>query len=171
MIWIKIIKSLIGLLHSEISPGEIAAGAALGAIIGLNPAFAIQNILIFFLIFMLKVNIGAAIFSIGIFAIIGFFIDPIANSIGYSLLVNIQGLTPLWTYLYNLPVVPFTRFYNTVVIGNFVISLILFIPLFIFTKKFIINYRTSSLRQRVDNLKIVKLFKLTNIYNIYEKYK
>lgn|SRR3989339_284147 len=170
MLWIKFVKSLIKLLHSEISPGEIAGGVALGAMIGLTPVFTIQKIVLFLLVLILKVNIGAALFSVAIFALAGLLLDPLAHQLGYLLLVKFQPLTSAWTAMYNMPIVPFTRFYNTVVLGNFVLSLILLVPVFLLSKKLIIKYR-QDYRQHVEKWKVVKLLKLTSIYSIYDKYK
>ena len=169
MFFYKIIKTIIGILHSQISPTEIAFGAALGAFIGLAPHLTPQNVLIFLLIFLLKVNVGSAMLSAGIFAVIAHFFDPVFDKIGYLLLVKADSLTPFWTHLYNMPIVPFTRFYNTIVLGSFVASLVLFIPVYIFSKWFIVYYR-NNLQAKVQNWKVWKVFKLDMLLNIYNKY-
>jgi uncharacterized protein (TIGR03546 family) len=167
MFWVKIVKNLINVLHSEISPRQIAGGVALGAIIGLTPINALHNYLVFFLILILQVNIGMALLSITIFKLIAFAIDPLANGIGYQLLVNATGLVPLWTHLYNMPIVPYTHFYNTIVLGSLIIALLLFVPIFMATTKLVTLYR-GHWREKVENLKIVKLLKLTSAFNIYD---
>ena len=87
MFWIKIVKRLIRILQSEISPSQIAGGVALGSIIGFTPFMALHNLVIFFLILILKVNISTALLSVALFSIIGYFTDPLANTIGFFLLV------------------------------------------------------------------------------------
>ncbi|MCX5781816.1 MAG: TIGR03546 family protein [Elusimicrobia bacterium] len=169
MFFYKIIKSIIGILHSQISPNEIAFGAALGAFIGLSPYMTLHNLIIFLLIFLLKVNVGSAFLSVGVFAVIGRIFDPLSDAIGYVLLVNINSLTPFWTKLYNMPLVPFTKFYNTIVLGSFVIAVLLFVPIFYFSKWFI-NYYRLSLQAKIQNWKIMKIFKLSSIFNMYDKY-
>jgi uncharacterized protein (TIGR03546 family) len=166
----KILKSVVQFLHSNISPKEIAFGFALGAIIGLIPYFTLISFFVFFLIIILNVNFSAAMFSLALFKIIGFITDPIAHKIGYFLLVKVKFLENFWTTLYNMPIVPFTRFYNTVVLGSFIISIILFLPIVIFVEKFIIFYR-KNLAQKVERLKIIKLLKLTSLYEWYNKLK
>lgn len=170
MLWLKMLKSLIKVLHSDVSPAQVSAGVAMGAIIGLTPINALHNYLIFFLILILKVNIGAALLSIGVFKLVAFIIDPAADALGYVLLVKIKALVPMWTSLYNMPIMPFTHFYNTVVLGSLVIALILFVPIYVGTGKLITYYRTNW-RGKVENLKIVKLIKLTSIFNIYDRLK
>ena len=169
MFFYNIIKTIIGILHSEISPNEVAFGAALGAFIGFAPYLTPQNVLIFLLIFLLKVNVGSATLSAGIFAVIAQFLDPVFDKIGYALLVKADSLTPFWTNLYNMPLVPFTKFYNTVVLGSFVVSVVLFIPIYIFAKWFLVYYR-NNLQAKVQNWKIWKVFKLNAAINIFNKY-
>jgi uncharacterized protein (TIGR03546 family) len=169
MFFYKIIKTIIGILHSEVSPTEVAFGAALGAFIGLSPYQTPQNVIFFLLIFLLKVNVGSAILSAGIFAVIAHFFDPVFDKIGYALLVRADSLTPFWTSLYNMPIVPFTKFYNTVVLGSFVSAIVLFVPIFIFSKWFIVYYR-NNLQAKVQNWKIWKIFKLNSLINIFGKY-
>jgi uncharacterized protein (TIGR03546 family) len=170
MFWINIVKKFIGLFHSNINPDEIAAGFALGSIIGFTPFFALHNLFVFFLIIIFNVNIGAAMFGAFIFSMVGVFTDPIAHQIGYLLLVKAEALTPFWTQLYNMPIVPFTRFNNTVVLGSLIISIILFIPVWLMFKKLIILYRTKW-KDKVDKWKIMQLMKSTSIYDYYTKFK
>lgn len=169
MFWIKLIKKLFKALNADASPSEIAGGVVLGAIIGLTPVFALHNLLVFILIIILRVNISAAVFSTVLFGIIGLGVDPLAHIIGEKLLLA-PGLNNLWTALYNMPVAPLTRFNNTVVLGSLIISLILLIPIFIFSKKFVVVYR-EKLQEKIQKFKIVKLLKASRIYKIYTRFK
>lgn len=169
MFWFKVAKKIITLLHSKISPSQIAGGIALGIFLGLSVNIWLK-LLFFFLILSLKVNISAALLSAGVFALIGYLVDPLADLLGYLVLVQLKFLTPLWTYLYNLPLVPFTKFNNTVVMGSIIISMILFLPVFLSSKKFIIYYRNNQM-PKVEKLKVVKLLKASKIYLLYQKIK
>ena len=170
MIWFKFIKSMIRVLSSNVSPKQISGAVVLGLFIGLNPYFTLHSLVFLVLIYFLQVHVATAFLSIAIWKIIGYLVDPLSHTIGYWLLVKIDSLNPFWTNLYNTSIIPFTKFYNTVVLGSFVISLILTIPVFIFCQKFIVFYR-ANVRNKVENLKIVKLFKLSNIYKIYSRFK
>jgi len=169
MLWIKLVKQIVLILQSEISPKQVAAGAALGMILGFAPVKCMQSYVILVIILMLNVNLGSATLSAGVFAMLGFLLDPLADKIGYHLLVNSKTLTPFWTSLYNMPLIPFTRFYNTIVLGSFVISLILAVPVYLLTLRFI-NYYRSHFKDKVSKWKIMKLFKVTSAYNVYDKY-
>ncbi len=169
MILIKLIKKLLKALNANAAPSEIALGIVLGSIIGLTPSFALHNLIVIILIVILKVNVSAAVFSSMLFAVIGYGMDPIADIIGSKLLLN-PGLAGLWTSLYNIPVIPLTRFNNTVVLGSLIISIVMIIPLYIFSIKFVVIYR-EKLRDKIEKLKIVKLLKASKIYKIYTRYK
>jgi uncharacterized protein (TIGR03546 family) len=170
MLLMKLLKKLIAVLHSEIAPGQIAGGVALGAMIGLLPFFSLLSVVLFLLLLIINVNLGAAFLAMAVFGLLGFLIDPLANQVGYALLVKIKALAPLWTSLYNMPVVPFTRFNNTVVLGNLIAGIVLFIPIFVLSKRFIVHYRTNY-RATVENWKVVKLLKLTSLFNIIDRYR
>jgi uncharacterized protein (TIGR03546 family) len=169
MFWLKIVKSIMTTLHSNISPNQIAGGCVLGMVVGIIPAKSLLTVTVLLLILLLNVTIGAAGLMAALFAFIGFFTDPLADWLGNFLLVKANSLTPLWTYLYNLPLVPFTRFNNTVVLGSFTIALLLCIPVFLFMRWFILFYR-KNLASKVEQWKIMKLLKITSPLNIYDKY-
>jgi uncharacterized protein (TIGR03546 family) len=90
-----------------------------------------------------------------VYEILSFALDPLFDSLGYYIL-NINSLNGFYTYLYNLPVVPFTKFNNTVVMGSLVTGIILIIPNMIIAKKLLVYYRTH-LREKVSKWKIVKI--------------
>ena len=64
-----------------------------------------------------------------LFVPVGFLLDPVFHRIGASLL-QAPSLRPLWTAMYNTPLVPYTNFNNTVVLGSFVGWLVLAVPIF-----------------------------------------
>ena len=51
---LKLLQSLMKTLHSEGSPGQIAAGIALGSALGLTPLMNAHNLIILFLLMMFK---------------------------------------------------------------------------------------------------------------------
>ena len=171
MFIIQYISKLIKILRSAASPSQIAGGLILGLMIGLSPSFlTLTNLFLVLLLIILNVNIATALFSYAIFSGIGYLLDPWFHSLGYYLLVNVEGLRGLWTTLYKEPLIPYTRFNNTVVMGSFVISLLLLIPVYFLSKSLVIKYR-EKLEPKVKNWKWVKLLKSNQIYQLYEKLK
>src|SRR6266536_6463428 len=125
---IKLIQSLFGALHSEGTPGQLAAGIVLGSFLGLTPLLNLHNALFFALLVLLNVSFAGGMLGWALFIPIGFLLDPLFDWIGHSLLLAPSFLTPLWTSLYNMPVVPLTNFNNTVVLGSLVFQLVFALP-------------------------------------------
>lgn len=166
-----IFKQLFGfvkLLNSDKGINQIAAGITFGLVLGFIPAFSLQTIIVMLFLFMLRVQIGAAFLSAAFFSVIAFMLDSLFHSVGVAVL-GIGFLEPLYTSLYNMPVVPYTRFNNTIVMGASVMALI-FAPIVFFLAKIFVNkYRVKV----VDGLKDTKLFKAikaTSLFKWYHKY-
>jgi uncharacterized protein (TIGR03546 family) len=168
MLTLKILRKLFRILNGDVSPRQIAGGFAFGVILGLTPLLSLHNLLVLFLICIIRVNVSSAIFSMLIFKLLAFLIDPLSHQLGYLLLVDFGFLNSFWTFLYNLPIVPWTGFNNTLVLGSLVISLILFIPNLIVVNKGVVAYRTS-LQPKLEKTKLFKLIKATRIYSWYNK--
>ncbi len=171
MFVIQFISKLIKILRSAASPPQIAGGFILGMVLGLLPSLINPiSILIILILILVDVNLATAIFSFAIFSGIAYLADPLFHSLGYLVLVDAGWLRGFWTTLYNAPVIPFTNFYNTIVMGSLLIALLLLFPVYWGTKKFIVYYRTKY-EPRVQNLKWIKYVKSTAVYNWYEKLK
>jgi uncharacterized protein (TIGR03546 family) len=168
MFWLKLVTNFIKILREGQTPAQVAGGVALGFILGLSPMFTLQGVLIWFIILVLDVNLSAATFSIGLFALIAYIFDPLFHRFGYFLLVDINGLKGLWTALYNAPIAPLTRFNNTVVMGSFITALILFIPVYIGMKKFVIAYR-ATIGVKVTQWKIYQIIDRSSLVQWYKR--
>lgn len=170
MFILKLLSKLFKALNSNASPMQIAWGAVLGMFLGLTPFWTLQQILIIFLIIVINVNISMAIFSMLIFKAVAFFVDPLLHSIGYWLLVDLEGLNTLWTTLFHAPIVPHTRFNNTLVLGAFIGSLILLEPVLLGVRFGVIQYR-EKLHDRFQKWKIVKAVKSSGLFSLYQKFR
>ena len=168
MIWLKLVVNFIKILREGQTPAQVAGGFALGAIIGLSPMFTLQGALVWLIILILDVNLSAATFSLGLFALVAYIFDPLFHRFGYLLLVDAGSPKGLWTTLYNAPVAPLTRFNNTVVMGSFVSALILFTPIYFGMKKFVVAYR-STLGVRMQKLKIYQILNRSSLIQWYKR--
>src|SRR5262245_5252424 len=104
MLFLKLLQAMIKALNSQGTPGQVAAGIAFGAALGLTPIASLHNLVIVLLVLVLNVSLAG--FSLGwaLFVPVGFLLDPLFDAIGNSLLGS-PGLTPLWTRLANTPVI------------------------------------------------------------------
>src|SRR5215212_11673313 len=99
---LKLIQSIIKTLHSEGTPGQVAAGIAIGSVLGLTPLMNVHNLIIFSLVVLLNVSFGGAMLGWALFVPLGFLLDPIFHRIGQGLLMA-PSLRGLWTTWYNTP--------------------------------------------------------------------
>lgn len=169
MIILNQIFSLIKLINSETGKYQISFGFAVGMILGLTPTFGLHSIALFFLVCILRINLGAVLLSWAFFGVIAFPFDNLFHKFGYHLLVNVDSLKGFWIKLYNMPIVPWSKFNNTVMLGSFVVSLIAFIPLVIISVVLINKYR-ATVREWIINSKPYKALKATSLYAMYQKY-
>lgn len=170
MFGLEILAKLVKILRSAASPKQIGAGFIIGMIIGLTPFCTLHNLILIILLIILNVNIATAIFSFIIFGAIGYLLDPLFHHLGYFILVDIETLNGLWTWMYNLPVIALSRYNNTVIMGSLLTALILCIPVFILVRNGVVYYR-ENIDKKMQKWKIVQTIKGSSIYTFYEKLK
>lgn len=156
MFWLQILSNFFKILRAGQTPRQVAGGFALGSIVGLSPTFTLQGLLIWFIIFVLDVNLSAAFLSFTLFALAAYLFDPLFHELGFLLLVQVDGLRDLWTTLYNAPIAPLTRFNNTLVLGSLVAAIFLSPFVYFGMKRFVVAYRTH-LFSRIEKWKIYQV--------------
>jgi uncharacterized protein (TIGR03546 family) len=170
MIFLKFIQSLIKALHSEGTPGQVAAGFALGSILGLTPLMNLHNAFVFALIVLLNVSFPGAMLGWLVCIPLGFILDPLFDRLGAFLLVGIPDLTPLWTEFSNTPVLALTNFNNTVVLGSVVASLVLLAPVFFASRLGVVRYR-ATIGERVRQSRFYRAVTASKAYNLYRLFR
>jgi len=166
---IKLIQSLFGALHSEGTPGQLAAGIVLGSFLGLTPLLNLHNALIFALLVLLNVSFAGGMLGWALFIPIGFLLDPLFDWIGHSLLLA-PSLRGLWTSCYNTPIVPLTNFNNTVVLGSLVFAVLFAVPLFLAARLAVIRYR-ATIGERVRQSRWYRAVMASKAYNVYKMFR
>ncbi len=162
MFGIDILVKLFKILRSNATPGQIAGGFILGMVIGLTPFLSLHNLVVLLLIIVLNVNIGSALFGFAIFSLFAYLLDPLFHSFGYFLLVDLTFMKSVYTTLYNMPLVSLSRFYNTVVMGSLVFSILAMLPAYFATARFVVVYR-EKLDPKFQKLKIVQAVKASKL--------
>ena len=129
---LKLIQSIIRTLHSDGTPGQVGAGIALGAALGLTPLMNVHNLVV--------------------------------------LSLTAPSLRLLWATWYNTPLVPYTNFNNTVVLGSVVAWLVLAIPIYVGAKVGVTRYR-ATIGERVRQSKLYKAVTASQVYNWYKLFR
>lgn len=165
---LKQLFAFVRMLNSDTGTNQLAAGLACGIILGFSPFFSLQTFVVIFLIFFFRIQMGAAFLSAFFFKFVAFFFDYPADIMGRAILET-ESLRPLFVKLYNMPIIPLTRFNDSIVMGSMAISFILTIPLFFVFKKLIQQYRVTVV-ERFRQTKLWKAITATKMYNWYVTY-
>ena len=160
--------SLIRLLHSESGHIQVAAGMTIGILMGLSPIISLQGLLICLLLLTLRIQIGAALAVAGLTKFLALFLTPFMADIGEFVLI-MPSLGRLFTTLYNMPLVPLTKFNHSVIMGGLVLSLGLAPILFFIFLALVKKYQSIAL-EKVNNSKLGKAIKASSAYQWYIKY-
>jgi uncharacterized protein (TIGR03546 family) len=165
---LKQLFAFIKLLNSDTGNISLAAGMTCGFILGMTPTLSLHCFFIFLILFFFRIQIGAALISAFFFKFIAFILDPVFHNIGGKVL-EVESLHGFYTKLYNLPIIPYTRFNNSIVMGSAVVTLILSPIVFLASQYFIVKYRQQVLA-RFKTTKFWKAVEATKFYQWYYKY-
>jgi len=167
---VKLVQSLVKALHSEGTPGPARRRHCSGLVLRLTPLVSLHNAVVFAAVVLLNVSFPGAMLGWALFVPVGFLLDPLFDAIGRRLLLDTPALTPLWTTLYNTPVVPLTNFNNTVTLGSLVFSVVVFLPLFIATRWAVTRYR-ATIGERVRQSQWYRAVTASKLYNVYRLFR
>jgi uncharacterized protein (TIGR03546 family) len=150
---IQAIAKLIVALNGNIKKSQLAAGFAWGILLALVPLGNFFWIVLFVVSFFFKHNHASKVLLMTVLKLFSPLIAPLIDLLGWEIL-HINALQPLFTTLYNMPFVPFTRFYNTLVAGGLAGGIILWLPVFFLFMALIPLYRNAV----VPKIKKIKIF-------------
>jgi uncharacterized protein (TIGR03546 family) len=121
------VQMLADLVTDAASPRQIAWGISLGMLVGLIPKGNLTAWLLAAFVLATRANLGGAALSAFVFSWVGMLVDPLTHRLGLTLLTSVT-LRPVWDWLYGLPLMPWLRLHNTVVLGNLLLGLALLLP-------------------------------------------
>lgn len=165
---LKQLFSFIKLLNSDTGNISIAMGMTAGFILGMTPVLSLHSLLVFLIVFFFRIQLGAALVTAFFFKFVAFLLDPLFHSVG-SFFLEMEALRGFYTSLYNMPIIPYTRFNNSIVMGSAVVTFSLSPLVFIASQFFIVKYRETVLT-RFKSTKFWKAVEATKFYQWYYKY-
>lgn len=136
---IRPLRLLLKALVTDARPGHLALGFAFGILIGLVPKGNLLAIGLGVIMTATRANLGVAAATILCVSLASPLLDGGTHALGHWLLSRPQ-LSTIWTWLYNQPVIPWTDFNNTVVLGSFVVGLVATYPAYRYSKRFFKTY-------------------------------
>lgn len=165
---LKQLFKLVYLLNSEKGTASISVGFACGLILGFSPLLSLQSLLVFLVILVFKVQFAAALLGAAGFKLLSLPLTSVFHYVG-DFVLGIGFLEPLYTTLYNLPIVPMTRFYDTVVMGAAIVSLLLAYPVYRLAELLVDRYRSTVLAWLKES-RLWSVWKTSTLYKWYQKY-
>jgi uncharacterized protein (TIGR03546 family) len=163
---IKFIQSLVKALNSEGTPGQVAAGIALGACLGLTPLVSLHNLAIVAAILFFRVSVPGATLGWLIFTPVGFALDPVFDSVGTTLLSDTSALRAWWVLLYNTPIIALGDPTNTIIVGSVVSWAIGVVPIF-FLARWGVGWYRATIYERYRNARLFKAVRASKVYGAY----
>jgi uncharacterized protein (TIGR03546 family) len=155
------IFKLFSILNGDDNPSQIAWGVVLGCVIGLSPFYSLHNLILFFIVCVMRVHFSSFVISAVVFSAIAALIDPISHQVGEALLTNPSLLT-VWANLYDIDIFRLARFNHTITLGALTVALAAALPLFFLTKILVNKYR-EKIRTRLEKLKFVQILKASKL--------
>lgn len=131
------------LLGKDKSNFQIALGISTGMMLGLIPVATLHWFLLLVFVFALRMNLLATFLSFLFFSVLSILVASPLEAFGYWMLTSHKLLIPLYVRAYHSPIIPFTAFHHTNVMGGTSLGVLLFFPVLWISQKLIHNYRDS----------------------------
>jgi uncharacterized protein (TIGR03546 family) len=151
---VKWIATLIVAINANNRAGEVAAGVSFALLLALVPSGNLLWFCLFVIPFFLKINLAGELLFLALFKLLAPLTDGLLHRLGLVVLGQ-PLLSDLFTAAYNLPLLPLSRFNNTVVMGGLVAGIALWVPVFLLFRWLVVLYR-RGLRDRIAGSRLVK---------------
>lgn len=162
--WLRSLRFLASALSSASSPHQLALGFSMGMLIGLVPKENLIAVVLLFILAGSKINLCSASLSTILFSWLSLLLDPLSHLIGRGALLA-SPLQGFWQSVYELPLAPWTDFNNTIVMGSLILGLLLFYPVYHFSKPLFEKY-TPLVAAKLKQYWIVKILWGTEVGTI-----
>ena len=156
---IRLIAKLLAVLNSNTKPFQVGAGIAFGLLLALLPTANLFFAAAVLVVFLVRVHLSITIISFLALSLVVPVFDGLLNRLGHWML-TMPALQAFFTSAYAVPIVPLTRFYNTLVAGSLVAGLLLWVPV-AFLSVLLVNLYRKHIHARIMNSKIVKAIMAT----------
>jgi len=160
MILTRLLYRILAVFEAHATHQNISLGVCLGLLLGFSSPSTLHFWMFVGLVFLIRLNLAAALFSYGVFSLINYLGNSAFLNVGTSLLTR-QRLLGLWGSLYEMPIVPFTNFYSPEVLGKLCIALISVGPIYI------ISMKAAKILEPI----LYHWWRTTKLYTLYRSYK
>lgn len=141
MTLIRLLRRVLAILNSELTPAQVGLGFALGVIAGLVP-WGANTFLWLTLAFLFAVSFSATVLALALFRLLAWGLLPLSHEIGHLLLEQ-EALEPLWSALAHAPLLAWLRLNHYAVLGSYALALPTAVLTFFLIRGFVRTYRES----------------------------
>ncbi|MCC2617976.1 TIGR03546 family protein [Aestuariibacter halophilus] len=161
-----LLARLLKALHSANSPWQLALGFALGMLLGLTPLWRPHNLLVLLVVLATRVNLSMFLLGWALFSLLAVGLDPVSVALGEGLLAA-PALQGLWEALYATGIGRLSQFNHTLTLGSLVLGLVLFLPIAVISKVFIVRYR-QHMQRWADRFFLVQWLKTSRAFKLFQ---
>ena len=122
-----------GTIRGFDTPHQLGLGMAFGVAVGLIPKDSLLPYAIGVVAILSTANLLCFVIGVILAHVISPALDHITHVIG-SWFLTFSPLEPIWANIIELPLVPWTRFNNSVVMGTLVLGVLLAVPTYTMTR-------------------------------------
>lgn len=169
MLILKFLQSLIKALNSDGTPGQVAAGMALGLCLGFSPIASLHNLVVVAIAMLTTVSFPGFMLGWFVAVPVGFMLDPVFHRVGMALLLD-DRLAPLFTWIVNTPFVSLSRLNNSIVLGSLVCWVLALVPSYVVLRMLVARYR-AHIYARLEKLRLFQAIKASKLYQTYEMFR
>lgn len=137
------LRSTIGVLLANDSSRQIAAGVAIGVVLGLLPKATLLAVVVGILLCVLRVNKAAGLMAATGVAAIAPLTDAFTHKLGLKVL-TIPSLQPTFAAFYDAPLGPWWGLQNSVTCGALLVGLYLSYPVYLVTRGMVERLRPRA---------------------------
>ena len=162
-----LLKKLIKFLNSNESVTNIAYSSTIAACFALLPFNGLVHTILLLALILFNGNLFIFLFFTPIFELFSIAFYPLFDKIGNHILSN-QSFESFFSFLYQLPVINFTNWNNSIMMGSLLFTLVCSFPLYFFYKYFLTKYR-EKIMPLIQQSKLRHLLKLPSWLGKIEK--
>lgn len=160
-----LLAKLLQALNSDSSIRQIALAIAFGFIVGLSPFFTLHNLVIVFIVLLLRVHLGSFILAVGFFSGISYLLSSAIVEVGEYIL-TLPALNEMLTTLYQFTLFKLAHWHQTYILGAFILGIVLAIPVYFISKLIIEKYRVHIMTF-FAKFRIIQALKASKFYSLY----
>jgi uncharacterized protein (TIGR03546 family) len=172
LFFIKPIAKLVALLNSNSKPQAVAAAVAFAFLLSLIPAGNALWVILFIITLICKLNWGFELVFIALFKGPVIFLDRFIEPVGWKLM-NSAGVSSFLYRIEEIPGLIFLGLNNSLVIGGLIFGIILWVPVFLFSKLLVTLFR-EKISPAVARSKFVLAIKkapvISKFLNAFQQY-